>query len=54
LLYELEHAGLEMKEIGVHHLPRRAGKATGAKISVILRALRELFTYARKWHREEF
>jgi hypothetical protein len=37
----------------VQHLPRKAGKATGAKLSVILRALREMFTYAEKWRREE-
>lgn len=53
LLYKLKQAGLSYKEIGVHHFPRRAGQATGAKISVILRAFRELFTYARKWRAEE-
>ncbi len=41
------------KELGVHHLPRQAGHATGAHLRVILRAFRELFVHARKWHREE-
>src|SRR5260370_832632 len=35
------------------HRPRGGGKATGAKPAVILRAFRELFYYAIKWHREE-
>jgi hypothetical protein len=39
--------------LGVQHLPRKGGKATGAKPAVILRAFHELFTYAWKWHREE-
>jgi len=37
----------------VHHLPRQAGRATGAKLRVILRAFRELFAYAYKWRREK-
>ena len=53
ILYKLRRAGYTYTQIGVHHLPRNGGKATGAKPIVILRAFRELFTYARKWHREE-
>jgi putative flippase GtrA len=53
LLYKLQRSGHSWKEVGVHHLPRRTGKATGAKISVILRAFRELRLYASKWRREE-
>jgi putative flippase GtrA len=52
LLYRLTQAGYSYREIGVHHHPRQGGRATGAKLSVILRAMRELFVYARKWHRE--
>ncbi len=52
LLYRLTRAGYSYREIGVHHHPRRGGQATGARPSVILRAMRELFVYARKWHRE--
>jgi putative flippase GtrA len=53
ILYKLARAGYTFSEVGVQHLPRRAGKATGAKLSVILRALREMFIYAEKWRKEE-
>ena len=53
LLYTLTQAGGTYKELGVQHLPRQAGRATGAKLSVILRAFRELFSYAHKWRREK-
>jgi len=53
ILYKLKRSGLTYTQIGVHHLPRRSGRATGAKLSVILRALRELFFYAWKWRSEE-
>src|SRR5579875_1957839 len=49
LLYKLTRAGGSYREIGVYHHPRLAGRATGAKPAVILRALRDLFTYAWKW-----
>jgi len=53
LLYTLKQAGGTYKELGVQHLPRQAGRATGASLSVILRAFRELFSYAYKWRREK-
>ena len=53
ILYKLARAGYTYTELGVQHLPRRAGKATGAKLRVILRALGELFLYAEKWRKEE-
>jgi putative flippase GtrA len=53
LLYKLKHAGYTYREVGVHHLPRRGGRATGATPRVIVRAFRELFTSAHKWRREE-
>jgi glycosyltransferase involved in cell wall biosynthesis len=53
LLYKLKQDGGTIKEIGVRHLPRRAGQATGANIKVILRAFLELWIYARRWKREE-
>ncbi|MEO9028741.1 MAG: glycosyltransferase family 2 protein [Ktedonobacteraceae bacterium] len=53
ILYKLKRAGYTYTEVGVRHLPRRGGRATGAKPAVIIRAFRELFTFARKWHREE-
>jgi glycosyltransferase involved in cell wall biosynthesis len=53
ILYKFTRAGYTYTQVGVHHLPRRGGRATGAKPSVIIRAFRELFIYAMKWHREE-
>lgn len=53
ILYKLKRDGYTLTEVGVRHLPRRGGRATGARLSVIARAFSELFFYARKWHREE-
>jgi len=53
ILYKFTRSGYTYTQIGVHHLPRRGGRATGANPAVIARAFRELFVYARKWHREE-
>ena len=53
ILYRLKRSGGTYTQLAVRHLPRTSGKATGAKVSVILRALREMFFYAWKWRREE-
>jgi len=53
LLYKLRLAGCTYKEVGVHHLPRRGGQATGANPAVIIRAFWELFVAARRWRREQ-
>ena len=53
ILYKFTHAGYTYTQLGVRHLPRHGGRATGAKLAVIARAFRELFTYACKWHAEE-
>lgn len=53
ILYKFTRAGYTYTQAGVRHLPRLGGRATGAKVSVILRAFRELFIYALKWNREE-
>lgn len=53
MLYKFTHDGYTFKEVGVHHLPRKAGQATGANPKVVLHAFRELITYARKWRHEE-
>lgn len=53
ILYKFKRAGYTYTELGVRHLPRLGGKATGAKPAVIARAFREMFVYARKWRREE-
>jgi len=36
-------AGARIKEVGVHHYPRRAGEQSGGSPKVILRAFKELF-----------
>jgi glycosyltransferase involved in cell wall biosynthesis len=38
-----KNKGYKIFQIGVHHYPRTAGVQTGAKLSVILRAFKELF-----------
>ncbi|HTC19282.1 MAG TPA: glycosyltransferase family 2 protein [bacterium] len=43
LLARSHKAGFRFVEVGVTHLPRVAGTQTGAKLSVILKAFRELF-----------
>ncbi len=53
ILYKFIRAGNTYTQVGVRHLPRHGGRATGAKLSVIMRAFRELFVYAFKWHRAE-
>lgn len=53
MLYKFIRDGYTFKEVGVQHLPRKAGQATGANLKVVLRAFRELLVYARKWRSEE-
>jgi glycosyltransferase involved in cell wall biosynthesis len=48
LLYTLKHAGCTYHEVAVQHLPRQGGRATGAKLRVIVRAFCELFAFAWK------
>ncbi|MGE0479753.1 MAG: glycosyltransferase family 2 protein [Phycisphaerae bacterium] len=48
ILAKAQRAGYRVAEVGVRHLPRVAGAQTGAKLSSILRALRELFTLWRR------
>ena len=50
MIYKFTRAGYSYTQVGVRHQLRRGGRATGARPSVILRAFRELFIYARKWH----
>ena len=46
-LIRLNQMGVAIKEIPVTHLPRLYGSPTGAKLSVIISALREMFTLYR-------
>jgi glycosyltransferase involved in cell wall biosynthesis len=43
LLAKAVKIGYRIHEVGVHHLPRTAGKQTGGDLRVIFRAFRELF-----------
>ena len=49
LLVKSHKNGFRIIEKGVNHYPRRAGVQTGAKLSVIARAFKELFLYFGKW-----
>jgi glycosyltransferase involved in cell wall biosynthesis len=42
-LARAQQAGARIREVGVHHRPRRHGVSSGGDIRVILRAFRELF-----------
>jgi glycosyltransferase XagB len=48
ILDKLARTGSVYTEVGVRHLPRRTGRASGAKPSVIARAGKELLIYAWK------
>jgi glycosyltransferase involved in cell wall biosynthesis len=43
LLIKLQAAGHRIAEVGVPHYPRTAGSPTGARVSVILRAVRDFW-----------
>jgi glycosyltransferase involved in cell wall biosynthesis len=43
LLIKLREAGRTVVEVGVPHYPRTAGSATGARLSVIVRAMRDFW-----------
>jgi glycosyltransferase involved in cell wall biosynthesis len=48
ILARFRQKGYTIAQVGVHHYPRIAGKATGANIKVILRAFRELLQLRKK------
>jgi len=52
LLYRLQQGNFTLREVGVPHLPRLGGQATGARPRVIARALRDLFVCRHRWKRE--
>jgi len=47
-LIKAKKAGFKMAEIGVHHYPRKAGRATGASLKVILSGYSDLIRLYRK------
>jgi glycosyltransferase involved in cell wall biosynthesis len=48
ILARATRKGCKITQVGVHHYPRTAGAQTGAKLSVIFRAFRELFKLSRQ------
>ena len=48
LLIKAKKAGFKIVEIPVHHYPRIKGKATGRKLTVIIKSLFDLFNLWRK------
>ncbi|MBN1788301.1 MAG: glycosyltransferase family 2 protein [Sedimentisphaerales bacterium] len=48
ILARATRKGYKIFQVGVHHYPRTAGQQTGAKLSVILRAFKELFVLYRQ------
>jgi glycosyltransferase involved in cell wall biosynthesis len=53
ILARATRAGYKITEVGVHHYPRTAGRQTGAKLRVILRAFKELFKLYSKIRKGE-
>ena len=53
LLVRLMRRGVRFQEVPVTHLPRVAGSPTGAKLSVIFRALREMLCVFGELRREK-
>jgi len=47
LMVKLGRSGYGVAEVGVNHFPRVGGEQSGAKVSVILTAFRELFRWRR-------
>lgn len=50
LLIKARKKGFKIVEIGVHHYPRKAGEATGRKLSVIIQSFFDLFKLWLKLH----
>ena len=44
LLIKLRAAGVAVAEVGVPHFPRTAGSASGARLSVVLKAVRDFWS----------
>jgi glycosyltransferase involved in cell wall biosynthesis len=53
VLARARYRGYRIGQVGVHHLPRKAGIQTGADLRVILRAFTELFRLYWRIKREE-
>ena len=54
LVYTLQRSGARYCEVGVRHLPRLGGRATGAHPRVVVRALLDLLRNGRRWRQSEY
>ena len=52
MLAEMRARGFKLTDVPVTHLPRTAGSPTGANLTVILRAFRDLFRFRLRLSRE--
>lgn len=50
-LIKVKKAGFKISEVGVHHYPRKEGKATGRQLKVILKSFSDLF---KLWYKINF
>lgn len=48
LLIKAKRAGFKISEVGVHHYPRKAGRATGASLKVIFSGFSDLLRLRKK------
>jgi glycosyltransferase involved in cell wall biosynthesis len=48
LAIKAKEAGFKIKQVGVTHYPRRAGRATGAQVRVIIKSFLDLFRLWKK------
>ncbi len=48
LAIKAKEYGFELKQIGVHHYPRKTGVATGAQVKVIIKSFADLFNLWKK------
>lgn len=53
LLIKAKNAGFKIVELGVHHYPRRTGKATGASLGVVMAGFKDLWRLRGKLKNEQ-
>jgi glycosyltransferase involved in cell wall biosynthesis len=51
--YRAKQRGASLREVGIHHFPRRNGEQSGASLRVIVRAVREIISLRRRITQEQ-
>jgi glycosyltransferase involved in cell wall biosynthesis len=51
--YRIRQRQADLREVGVHHYPRKVGKQSGASVRVIFRAAGEVIALRRRLNREQ-